>query len=604
MLARTLPRSRILLLRPLRPPNSQLLSTTSSCSFRQNQQLLLVGQRTSRPQLPYLSTPAFRNQDHSLYIIKGPSQQIARLLSTETKAWIKAEVYLATKWCAIGTVFLALLGIAWMGVNMERAERENPTADEWSFGSRQILRHARTIRAEGESRGHVEWAKLAVRYKTLVERCENPSIDGKDLEEQADGGLLIPNVGKAGYDISNKSWPWRACYFEAIMGAAATAEQLDGKMRDKVRNLLFSKEEVIGPSNPDPRPVPSYYATAPLEENCEPAFAPPETYYLRVLTSKGFSTEQRLDAALAYANWLEFKGLNDSAEEMYLWGVDIAKSGLDVDTSNVIDAKTSVLQADNSAAATSNLLRATTNLATHQARTGNVSSALPILLSVLRVRRNAPISQFAGIDFSSSNSEEAKTDIGQAMKIFRNIFSAPTFPPPPPSGDLPLVRSTDKPTCEESELMLYIGEILFATSPPSSEGLGWTREAVTIAEANLQQTLRQKSGDIKKLRKEMIKCKDCLSTGVNNWETMLRRVTAQQKDVTGREGGRDAGFFEWRGWFGGLGGAKGKTLDHLDAGILAEELQRVEKMKERIIREGIDAELDKVKGSSSLWVGA
>ena len=600
MLSRTVARSRILPLRPLRPPNKRI-STTASRAFKQNHQLLLLAQRASRPQLPYLAQPAFRHRDQ--YILTGPSQQIARLLSTETKEYVSEQLFLATKWCSIIVVFAALGGVAWFGINMAQAESRNPTPDEWSFRSRAMLRAARRQREDGERSGVVNWIETGITYRVALKRLEDAAIDGKGIEEQGDGGLLIPDVGKAGYDISGKSWPWRASYFEVIMGCAAAAEQLENQVVDKTRKHVFLKEHMVGPSNPDPRPVPSYYPPAPLEENCEPAYAPPETYYMRVLTGKGFTTKQKLDAAFAYANWLEFKGLNDTAEEMYRWGVDIAKTALEVDSATVMDERTFVLKPDSTTGATPNLLRATKTLAIHQARSGNVSSALPILLSVLRARRNAPVSPFPTMEPHDPSKEQSKTDIGQALIIFRNIFSAPVFPSPPPSGDLPLVRPTDKPTCDDSELMLYIGEILFATSPSSSEGLGWTREAVTVAEANLQSSHQPSGSDRKTILQDRIKCKECLATGVNNWETMLRRITDQQVGVVGREGSRNAGWFEWRGWFGGSGGVKGRTLDELSAGVLGEELKQVERLKERIVREGIDQELEKARGSSALWIG-
>lgn len=62
----------------------------------------------------------------------------------------------------------------------------------------------------------------------------------------------------------------------------------------------------------------------------------------------------------------------------------------DVDKSTIIDEKSGVLKAV--PGATTNLLTASTALATHRAVIGNTSEALPILLSVLRARRTAPIS--------------------------------------------------------------------------------------------------------------------------------------------------------------------------------------------------------------------
>jgi len=495
-----------------------------------------------------------------------------------------------------------------VGIQLEQDEWRQATPEEWGVWTRWYLRAGRSgSRGVEEGRGFVDWAAVGSAMRKCLARLEQLDGERKGVVEIVDGGLLIPGAGKAGLDISAKSWPWRAGYFEAIMGCAAAAEHLDSMVLDTTRGMVFPKEVVIGSSNPDPRPVPPYMAAAPKEENCERPFDPPETYYMRVLTSKGFTTKQKLEAALAYANWLEFKGLDESAEEMYKWSVDIAKAGLPISTNGeeVLDSGTGILRPDAARSASPNLLRATTSLAIHHARTGNVSAALPMLLSVLRARRSAPVSPFPQSHDSIHSPEETpQTDIAGALSIFRNLFRTSRFPPPPPSGDLPIVRQSDKPTCEESELMLYIGEILFATSPSSSEGLGWTRQAVTVAEADL--LADRAAGSTKEGQEERVKCKECLTTGVANWELMLRRLSESQSSSSAREGGRDAGWLEWRGWFGRDGGVKGRVLDEVAGGLVQEELEQVERLKEKIVREGIGEEMAKVKGvsgGSGVWIG-
>jgi len=601
MLSRRVTISRIPLVRPLRPP-SIVTTVPKPRLFTQNTQLLLVAHRASRPQLPYLSQPAFHPYRHTLL---GPNPQLARLLSTETRQYIGQQTFLAAKWTVVLWTFLALFGIAYVGIQMESEERKNPTPDEWRFWTRWYLRAARVELADGARNGVVDWANVGSILREALTWLEDTAKDGKGLVDQVDGeGLLIPEVGRAGYDISAKSWPWRAGYFEVIMGCAVAAEHLEDMVVDKTRKIVFSREHVIGPSNPDPRPVPSYMKAAPLEENCEQAFASPETYYMRVLTTKGFTADQRLDAALGYANWLEYKGLNDSAEEMYNWGIDIAKAGLPTDVDDLMDAQTFVLGAEAATGVTSNLLRATTGMAIHRARTGDVSSALPILLSVLRARRNTPVSSSFQQLPTTPATENAKTDIGQAIQtlsLLQKVLRQPQFPPPPPSGDLAFTRTSVKPTCDDSELMLYIGEILFATSPASDEGLGWTRQAVTVADAILQAGDKKGSDGVD----NKAKCRSCLATGVSNWETMLHQVANRQSNTTSREGGRNAGVLEWRGWFGGDGGQKGKTLDEVRDGTMEEELKQVERLKERIAREGIEEQMAKVKNAATglTWIG-
>ena len=544
--------------------------------------MLLVARNTLRPQLPYLAQPS--------PIYRG---QLSRLLSTETKRYWFQLTYDATKWTAVIWIFLFLGGVAMQGIQIEMDEREKPTPSEWRFWTRDGFREARReMSAVAEQRAPVvDWAKAGFGMKKVLDRLEDEAKEGKGLKPAGgeDGEvLLIPDVGKAGFDISGKSHEWRTGYFEAVMGCAKAAEHLEDRVLDTTRKIVFPRENMIGPSNPDPRPTPTYAASAPREEDCERAFQPPETFYMRVLTGHGFTTRQKLDAAEGYATWLEFKGTPGAAEEMYRWGVDIAKAALPTSDS-LMDSRSAVLQADGEGVSV-NLLRATTALATHYARTGDVASALPVFLSVLRARRNAHVAP----TYADPNPppEQAKTDIGAAINFFSRVFRPTKFPPPGPTGDAPYVRLSEKPTCEDSELMIYIGEILFAQRK-SEEGVGWTRQGVTIAEANLQH-LSQSGTDGAK--EENRKCKECLITGVGNWEIMLRRLSEQESTSSGREGGRNAGILEWRGWFGGDGGAKGQTLDEASTGMLEQELKHVERLRERIVREGIEEEMARQRG--------
>ncbi|KAK3670747.1 hypothetical protein LTR78_009439 [Recurvomyces mirabilis] len=612
MLSRQIARTRIPSTRPLRPPNAITISrpVPQTRLFTQTSpHRILTHRHTSRPQIPYLSQPPLRPTNSIL----GPNPHLARLLSTETRRYISEQFYLAVKWSIIIWVFGILGGMMYLGIAIELQERKNPTPEEWSFWARWALRGARAQMEAGETQGFVDWASVGGSLRRCLARLEDRGRDGKGTGEVEEGGILIEGVRKAGQDISGKSWPWRSGYCEVIMGCAAAAEQMDGMVLDETRGLVFPKEMVVGPSNLDPRPVPAYMPAAPLEENCVRPFEAPETFYMRVLTGKGFTTKQKLDAALVYANWLEFKGLQDSAEEMYRWGVDIAKAGLPnhIAPDTIIDARTSVLLGNvGESNATPNLLQAATALAIHHARTSNVSSALPLFLSVLRARRSAPLSPMSqsttrNLSALFTDPEQPKTDIGAASSLLAKIFQVPAYPLPPPSGDLPLIRTSEKPSCDESELMLYIGEILFATSPASNEGLGWTRQAVAIAEANLQNQTHNSAAETPK---EKERCKACLLTGVGNWETMLHRLAETQDSTSYREGGRNAGWSEWRGWFGRDGGVKGGVLDLAAGGVIEEELKRVEGLKERIVREDIGREMGRGKGKGGsggmgVWIG-
>ena len=506
------------------------------------------------------------------------------------------------------------------GIQIELDERKRPTPAEWRFFTRQELRHARQeMKAMLEKqRPFVDWGRVGFNLRKCLKRLEDPAYDGQGLELPGGEDLTIADVGQAGYDISAKSYEWRTGYFEVLMSLATTAEHMDSMVLDRARKRIFPRMCMIGPSNPDPRPTPSYMASAPKEEDCEKAFKPPEEFYMKILTGRGFTTRQRMEAAEGYANWLEFQGAEGSAEEMLRWGVDIARSGSVVTMAEdavVADggkmgATGKGAKGSQDEALTANILRARTTLATYHARTGDVASALPIFLSVLRARRTAPIAplQLASPQSSTASSNSATTDIGAAINFVARILRPPQFPPPPPSGDTAFVRVSEKPTCEEAELMLYIGEIMFAAQGGAGgrgemEGIGWTRQSVRIAEVNVQSgAAGAEEGEEGDRR-----CKECLLTGVGNWETMLRRLSVQQSSASSREGGRNAGLLEWRGWFGGDGGVKGKVMDEAGARVVEAELRQVEALKESIMREGIDAEMMALQrgqaGSGGLWIG-
>lgn len=551
--------SRIRTTRPLRPPSK----VPQPRPFTQNTPLLLIAPRSNapRPQLPYLTQPAFQRTS----ALNGPSQQLARLLSTETRTYVKEQTWLAVKWTVIPCTLLALATVIYFGYSAEMEERRNPTPDEWGLLTRHLLRGARHFADPQllETAGFIDWAKVGARLRGVLARLEDPAYDGKGLTGPADEGeeIVIEGVGRAGFDISAKSWPWRAGYFEVIMGCATAAEHLDTMVMDKTTNIVFQKEFVVGPSNPDPRPTPSYIGSTPREENVVRASPPPETFYMRVLTGKGFTTKQRMEAARAYANWLDFKNLPESAEEMYRWSLDIAKSALppSVNPEDIVDSNTGVLKdGDAAKEATSNLLRASTDLAVHYASNGNVAAALPVFLSVLRARRTAPISPYP------LPVESQETSRGSVMGVISSVFSAPKFPSPPPSGDNALVRSSDKPTCEDSALMLYIGETIFSSNP-SRESLGWTRQAVTIADASLAQpSPASKLGEAG----EKQKCMECLATGLSNWETMLNRL------ASGKVDGGSKGWFSW--------GSGPRTDEKAE---IEEDQRRIETLKDRIARE-------------------
>lgn len=511
------------ILRPLRPPNT-VQQRTSPRRFTQNSQLLLVSQYSPRPQLPFLAPSSGRITSQQL-----PGQwQLSRLITTETKNYLKEQGKLGVKYTLYGWAILAMIVVAGFGASIARLEQRFEAPDEWSYFARLNFRRAKAQETP-EYFGNVktDWAITGATYKLVLEKLEDPKKDGKGLMEQDEGGILIPGVGKAGFNLEGKSEQWRQGYFDCLMGCAKAAERLDGWVKDTSRNMVFPGECVVGPSNPNPRPTPrdSISRVAPLEENCQPAFDPPETFYMKVLTSKGLTTEQRLSAAIAYADFLDFKNQHDAAGEMYKWAMDIACSGVP-DASSIIHPSSGVI-AESAPYVTPNILKAATALATHHAQTSNVSSALPIYLSVLRARRAAPPTPERSS--RSGNAEPSPLDMVKAF------FSPKTYGPLSHAGDAPLQRSAEE-QCDEAAIMTYIGEILFATSKSERDaGLSWTREAVEAAEHGMRNP-----GFDKETRD---KCRKCAEVGLENWAAMAQQLAREQKEKAGKKAAAWGGFW-------------------------------------------------------------
>lgn len=406
------------------------------------------------------------------------------------------------------------------GVQQEWLERRFPSPRDWSWISRKDFRSTRWDEdADDDRDGLVDWARVGEGFRRLIKRLEDPNIDGAGLTEQNEGGTLVAGVGKTGFDISNKSEPWRRGYYTALMGAGRAAEHLDGWVRDRTRNIAFPANVVNGPSNPNPQPVPPGAKSAPREEDCEPAFDAPETYYMRILTTQGFSERQRVDAALAYAAWLDFKKTPDAALEMYKWALDIATGS----SSNSVNPTTGVLNSD-AGPPSENTLTATTALAVHHAVNGDLNAALPILLSVLRARKSlpeAPPTKRPGSDAA----EEDEGIFQSVVSMIRSALIPPPYPAAPSDGATPPLRDSQE-RCKEAGIMTYIGEILYAGKSGKSskeDGLAWTREAVDIAEEELRG--KRANGEGKKT------CKQCLEVGLGNWAAMVSQLAREEREA-------------------------------------------------------------------------
>ena len=434
------------------------------------------------------------------------------------------------------------------------------------------------------SKGMISWGNVSQAYLKTCRRLEDPSIDGKDIQKHEDGeGISVPGVGEVGFDIGMKSEPWRRGYWETLMGLAKAAEHLEEQVYDTKTGFFFPKKYMIGPSNPNPWPKPRWMTTPLLEENCLPASEPPEKYYIKILTTKGFNNRQRMEAALSYGEWLAFKNMPDTAEEMFKWALDIATSSLPQPDS-VINRKTAVVQ-PNAPIVTENVLKSATALGTHYAQTGRPETALPVFLSVLRARRAAPFERILANE--SPEKPSPQTDIGAVygyFKAFTSMFEKVVYPPPPPSGETPIVRTVLE-DCEEAKLMTYIGEVLFSTSKSQHEaGLRWTKEAIEMANARVNEQ------NVKK--EELIECADCLEVGVTNWRLMVDQLFEDenvQSDSTASQKSR-------KSWFG-FGRAKGDNVKRFNS-PQQEEAELV-KWEERILGDNLKEKL--IDRRKPLW---
>ncbi|KAL8862286.1 MAG: hypothetical protein Q9178_001295 [Gyalolechia marmorata] len=564
--------------RPLRPPNLKC-NPPGLRLFTQNSQLLLVSRTSPRPELPYLYVSS---ASRFPYAASSPQYQgrLARYLTTERKQRIKSEAKLTIRYLFYGHIIAGfVLALVWL-VSVEIKERRYPTPPEWSFRTRNIYRTARIMSEPNFTpSGITEWPQVGNNYWVALSRLEDPAIDGKDLDipPSDDHRVFVVGINALGFtrnglDLLCKSEEWRRGYYSVLMGAARAAEHLDGEVRDTTRNITFPAEHMIGPSNPRPKPVPHGAASPPLEENCVPASESPQMFYMKILTSTGFNTRQRLDAALAYADWLDFKGLRETAEEMYDWALDIAMGALPVGANNVVDTQTGIISS-NATYVSNNLLKATTALAIHHAQNNNLTAALPIFLSVLRARKQLSLPPVS----DPPKAEPSK--IEWIVSTVKSIIVSPPYPPPPPSGDEVPIR-TPKAVCEEAAVMAHVGEILFASStddskPPLKEtksrttlrkqqsGLSWTRDAVDVSETTLT-SMDEADLDGRQT------CAECLKTGIDNWSAMVRKMLKEQQRVVSTKEEKVGGG---RGWF--WGGQSTEEAEE-DEGRWERELQLVD----------------------------
>ena len=460
-------------------------------------------------------------------------------ISANHKKFIKETAKLSVRYSILIFLASSCISIAGMGILSEQQERAFPSPHEWSLITRFRFRRGKwwQVPENNEEEGFPNWARVYDELDNALSRLEDPNTDGAGLAEQEEGGILVPGVGKAGLDITAKSEEWRQGYYEVLIGMAAAAERLEGWVTDKWRRNVWAPEFVESKSNPRPKAVLPGMPEVPDEDSRVPASDSPETFYLKIITTKGFTTHQRVAAALGYADWLSFKKLPDSAEEMYRWALDIAISGLPTpDPSAVIDRQTAVLSSTApKELVTPNIVYAATNLGTFLAEQGRVAASLPILVSLLRARLSADDAP----PLPNSNAKDSSL-MGTALSLLKE----PDYPPVPPSGDETLLRK-EVDRCKEAALKNYIGEILFVTakSPEQrQQGLSWVREGVSTSK--IAQSLDPIHAD-DELRK---KCEKCEEVGLESWGKIMTYLAAEARDK--RDAATSGGLtgLAWKLW--------------------------------------------------------
>ncbi|KAG5973508.1 hypothetical protein E4U55_000486 [Claviceps digitariae] len=461
----------------------------------------------SRPSLPFLSVPK-------------ASPSVVRSFTSDRKRWLKQEAklvvrYILTLWGVVVCVVLI-----YFAISEEITEREYPTPHEWNHLTRKFLRDAHGFRDPKD--GEVNWARCLELARGVVIRLEDPKLGGANvvkLSDKVDPSLEVPGEF-INCDISAMSEEWRRGYFEAIMLAAKAAEHVDGWVRDTVRNIVCAPEFVTGPSNPRPKPIPPGQPRAPREEVCEPAYPSAEHWYIKILATVGLSSRQKMEAALEYATFLEFKNRQDGVNELYKLALSEASAGLEP-SKLPYDTKSLVLKNNGQSDPSLNILEALTAIANHKARKGDISSALPIYISLLQARRSLPAAPPSPTSRQASTNNRQQRQSQSLYEKFINFFGPPAYPAPGPDGTEPPWRDPYE-RCQEASLNLYIGEILYATSS-KDEGLAWTRDGVDLAEEQLRAL-----GPANKDKETKRICRECLSTGLENWSVMVSRLAREQ----------------------------------------------------------------------------
>jgi len=428
----------------------------------------------------------------------------------------------------VATVVPSTLAFMWW-ISHEMMERDYPTPHQWSFRTRCYWHTAKGLQDRSVTNtGIPDWSIIAHALQALITRLEDPESDGKGivkLENLETSHLELSHVVfdlSSVYDISSMPETWRRGYFQALLEAAKTAEAAAKLVHDTTTQGLHMLEFVVGPSNPDPTPLPPIardMIAPPLEENCIRYLPSADPFYQKLLATKGLTNHQRIQTLISYGEWLDGQDRSEDAEKQLRSALQVAASALP-QPSAFIDLKTGVLK-NKAPYVTRNLMDTTTALAVHLAQHSNIAAALPIFLSTLQAYRSCTKKESLSGHQSKTYSGVIPPDVLMAGLRTRlsEMFTAVDYPPPPASGNEPFSRTGDE-NCKAAAAMVYAGEILFATSPSQREtALSWIKEVL--------QTASERVSDTSVSMSDREQCNRCIAVALETWWSMSQQLKAE-----------------------------------------------------------------------------
>ena len=432
-----------------------------------------------------------------------------------------------------------------LAIDQEYLERKHPSPGEWWFRTRYLYRIA--MRNANPKSDHmlVDWPAIFQTLKFVSERLEDQQCDGegvKDIVAIGVGGEKA-NMGK---DITAKADEWRRGYYEVLMTLAKAAEYVDGYVLDKKTEIVFPRDMVVGPSNPQPKPIPFGVSEQPREEDCEfDYFEAADTFYNRILTTKGFNPKEKMEAALRYASFLEFKDRSGAAASTLEWALDLANETCHSTTTNLpYDPKTLLVK--NAANPSANQLKVLTAIATYKARNGALDDALSMLVAILRSRAKLLPSRSA-LEMPRRKTTEKPDSLLSLWQRVQKSLSPPPYPGRFPDGSDPPARDISE-LCEEAVINAYIGEIMFSKGS-HHQAVAWSRESVELSEEQLQKLrdipvpgsdsillMSRETRDAESYyRGTWNHCRQCLEVGLSNWQLMAKKMADAQIEEVARK---------------------------------------------------------------------